>query len=101
MTYSEFGRRVAENLSGGTDHGTAAPLFVAGAAVKGGRFYGDEPSLTDLDNGNLKYTTDFRSVFATMLADVVGVDPRSRSTGRSRPSALLVRPVRARTTARS
>ena len=46
MTYSEFGRRVAENPSGGTDHGTAAPLFVAGPAVKGGQFYGDEPSLS-------------------------------------------------------
>jgi uncharacterized protein (DUF1501 family) len=76
MTYSEFGRRVAENASGGTDHGTAAPLFVVGQAVKGGQFYGAEPSLTDLDNGNLKFTTDFRSVFATMLADVVGVDPK-------------------------
>jgi uncharacterized protein (DUF1501 family) len=67
---------VAENASGGTDHGTAAPLFVVGQAVKGGQFYGAEPSLTDLDNGNLKFTTDFRSVFATMLADVVGVDPK-------------------------
>jgi uncharacterized protein (DUF1501 family) len=76
MTYSEFGRRVAENLSGGTDHGTAAPLFVVGHAVKGGQFYGAEPSLVDLDNGNLKFTTDFRSVFATMLADVIGVDPK-------------------------
>jgi uncharacterized protein (DUF1501 family) len=76
MTYSEFGRRVAENLSGGTDHGTAAPLFVAGHAVKGGQFYGAEPSLGDLDNGNLKFTTDFRSVFATMLAHVIGVDPK-------------------------
>jgi uncharacterized protein (DUF1501 family) len=75
MTYSEFGRRVAENLSGGTDHGTAAPLFVAGPAVKGGQFYGEEPSLTDLDNGNLKFTTDFRQLLTTMLADVVGVDP--------------------------
>ncbi|MDQ1428084.1 MAG: hypothetical protein QOK39_1560 [Acidimicrobiaceae bacterium] len=82
MTYSEFGRRVAENLSGGTDHGTAAPLFVAGPAVKGGQFYGEEPSLTDLDNGNLKFTTDFRQVLATMLADVVGVDPTVALAGR-------------------
>jgi uncharacterized protein (DUF1501 family) len=81
MTYSEFGRRVAENASGGTDHGTAAPLFVVGAAVKGGQFYGAEPSLTDLDTGNLKFTTDFRSVFATMLADVIGVDPKVSLTG--------------------
>ena len=81
MTYSEFGRRVAENLSGGTDHGTAAPLFVVGSPVKGGRFYGDEPSLTALDDGNLRFTTDFRRVFATMLADVVGVDPKVALSG--------------------
>ncbi len=78
MTFSEFGRRVAENASGGTDHGTASPLFVAGEAVKGGRFYGEQPSLTDLDtNGDLKYNVDFRSVYATMLDRVVGVDPKS------------------------
>jgi uncharacterized protein (DUF1501 family) len=76
LTYSEFGRRVAENGSDGTDHGTAAPMFVAGAAVKGGRFYGNPPSLADLDGGNLKFTTDFRSVYASVLAGVVGVDPK-------------------------
>lgn len=75
VTVSEFGRRPAENASGGTDHGTAAPLFVAGHGVRGG-FYGDEPSLTKLDaNGNLVFTTDFRSVYATLLDHVVGVDP--------------------------
>ena len=66
MTWSEFGRRVGENASEGTDHGTAAPLFVIGGSVKGG-VYGEAPSLSDLDNGNLKYTTDFRSVYATLL----------------------------------
>jgi uncharacterized protein (DUF1501 family) len=77
FTVSEFGRRVAENASGGTDHGTAAPLFVAGHGVKGG-FYGDEPSLTALDpTGNLVPTTDFRSVYATVLAGLLGVDPKS------------------------
>jgi uncharacterized protein (DUF1501 family) len=76
MTYSEFGRRPAENASGGTDHGAAAPLFVAGQRVKGGQFYGDEPSLTSLDgNGNLKYNVDFRSVYATILERIIGVDP--------------------------
>lgn len=75
MTYSEFGRRVAANASNGTDHGTAAPVFVAGPGVKGG-FYGDEPSLTDLDQGDLKFTTDFRSLYATMLGQVIGVDPK-------------------------
>jgi len=81
MTYSEFGRRVAENASSGTDHGTAAPLFVVGPSVKGGQFYGAQPSLSDLDDGNLDFTTDFRSVFATMLADVVGVDPKVALSG--------------------
>jgi uncharacterized protein (DUF1501 family) len=58
LVYSEFGRRVAANGSQGTDHGTAGPVFIAGAPVKGG-FYGDQPSLTDLDNGDLKGTIDF------------------------------------------
>lgn len=76
MTYSEFGRRPAENASGGTDHGTAAPLFVAGPKVKGGRFYGEEPSLGGLDaNGNLRYNVDFRRVYATVLDRVIGTDP--------------------------
>jgi uncharacterized protein (DUF1501 family) len=73
VAYSEFGRRVAANASGGTDHGTAAPVFVVGPRVKGG-FYGDEPSLTDLDQGDLKFTTDFRSVYTTVLQEVLGVD---------------------------
>ncbi|HLY83816.1 MAG TPA: DUF1501 domain-containing protein [Acidimicrobiales bacterium] len=76
MTYSEFGRRVIENASGGTDHGTAGPVFIAGPAVKGGQLYGDEPSLTNLDQGDLRFTTDFRSVYATVLGKVVGVDPK-------------------------
>lgn len=67
MTWSEFGRRVEENGSQGTDHGTAAPLFILGKAVNKGVF-GEPPSLSGLDtNGNLKYTVDFRSVYATVL----------------------------------
>jgi uncharacterized protein (DUF1501 family) len=66
MTFSEFGRRVAENGNRGTDHGEAAPLFVIGGGVKGG-LYGRHPSLDDLDDGDLKYTVDFRSVYATAL----------------------------------
>jgi uncharacterized protein (DUF1501 family) len=66
MTFSEFGRRVAQNASNGTDHGTAMPLFILGGTVKGG-VYGDHPSLTDLDAGDLKFHTDFRSVYATVL----------------------------------
>jgi len=74
--YSEFGRRVAANGSNGTDHGTAAPMFVVGSPVKGG-FYGEEPSLTDLDNGDLKFTTDFRSVYATLLQELIGVEAKA------------------------
>ena len=82
MTFSEFGRRPAENASGGTDHGAAAPLFVAGHGVKGG-FYGEEPSLTALDPyGNLAHNVDFRSVYATVLERVVGVDSVSVLGGR-------------------
>jgi uncharacterized protein (DUF1501 family) len=72
--YSEFGRRVAANASDGTDHGTAGPVLVAGAPVRGG-CYGEQPSLTDLDGGDLKPTTDFRDVYATLLAGVLGADP--------------------------
>jgi uncharacterized protein (DUF1501 family) len=82
LAYSEFGRRVKANASQGTDHGTAGPVFVAGAQVKGG-FYGDEPSLTDLDNGDLKPTTDFRDVYYELLSQTLQTDPTpSVGTGR-------------------
>lgn len=73
MTFSEFGRRVAENGARGTDHGTAAPLFVMGSTVKGG-IYGDHPSLSNLDDGDLKYKIDFRHVYATILDRWLGAD---------------------------
>ncbi|OCT10669.1 transcriptional initiation protein Tat [Paenibacillus pectinilyticus] len=66
VVFSEFGRRVKENGSGGTDHGTAAPMFVIGGKVKGG-LYGAYPSLSHLDNGDLKYEVDFRSVYHTVI----------------------------------
>jgi uncharacterized protein (DUF1501 family) len=79
MVFSEFGRRVKQNDSAGTDHGAAGPMFVVGPKVKGG-IYGDHPSLKpdDLTDGDLKYTTDFRRVYATLLdrwlcADSAGV----------------------------
>jgi uncharacterized protein (DUF1501 family) len=74
MVYSEFGRRAKGNASEGTDHGTAGPMFVIGDRVRGG-FHGDQPSLTDLDEDDLKSTTDFRDVYASMLHDVLGTDP--------------------------
>ena len=73
MCFSEFGRRLNQNNSGGTDHGAAAPMFVAGGKVKGG-LYGAYPSLTDLDDGDLKYTTDFRAVYATLLDKWLNAD---------------------------
>lgn len=66
LVFSEFGRRVADNASMGTDHGTAGPMFLLGSAVKGG-VYGKHPSLTDLYEGDLIHTTDFRRVYATVL----------------------------------
>ena len=74
MVFTEFGRRVRENASKGTDHGTATPMFVIGHQVKGG-FYGQPPALTNLDDGNLKMTTDFRSVYATLLQGWMGFGP--------------------------
>jgi uncharacterized protein (DUF1501 family) len=68
MVFSEFGRRVRQNASGGTDHGTAAPVFLVGPSLTAG-VAGGHPSLTDLDQGDLKYGIDFRSVYAGILED--------------------------------
>ena len=68
MCFSEFGRRVAENASEGTDHGTAGPMLFAGTRLRPG-LLGEHPSLSDLDQGDLKYNTDFRSVYAAVLQD--------------------------------
>ena len=68
MTFSEFGRRVSENASAGTDHGKASCLFLAGGGVKGG-LHGTHPSLSDLSEGDIKHTVDFRSVYGTLLTD--------------------------------
>ncbi|MHC4242005.1 MAG: DUF1501 domain-containing protein [Planctomycetota bacterium] len=73
MTFSEFGRTVKENGRRGTGHGAAAPIFLAGGKLKGG-LVGPHPSLTDLDNGALKFHTDFRSVYATVLDRWLGFD---------------------------
>jgi len=74
MTFSEFGRRVASNQSQGTDHGAAAPLFFFGVPVQDG-VIGNNPSLTDLDNGNLKMQYDFRQVYASVLEQWFGAKP--------------------------
>jgi uncharacterized protein (DUF1501 family) len=80
LSYSEFGRRVAENGSHGTDHGTAAPHFVLGGRVKGG-LYGEQPSLTQLLDGDLQHHVDYRSLYATVAHDwwQLRDDPFSRT----------------------
>ena len=74
LVFSEFGRRVAENGSAGHDHGKAGPMFLLGHSVKGG-LYGAHPSLTELDAGDLAFTTDFRSVYATLIQGLFDADP--------------------------
>jgi uncharacterized protein (DUF1501 family) len=76
LTFSEFGRRVQENGSRGTDHGAASCLFVVGPSVKGG-VVGQHPSLADLDSGDLKYHTDFRRIYATLLDGWLGCDSKA------------------------
>ncbi len=71
FSFSEFGRRVAENASGGTDHGVANQIYVFGSKIKAG-FHGAPPSLTSLDQGDLKHHTDFRSVYATVIEKWLG-----------------------------
>lgn len=76
VTYSEFGRRVNENASGGTDHGTAAAHFALGGRVNGGinkGLLGKAPSLTDLDNNDLKFTVDFKQYYNTLAQQWLGV----------------------------
>lgn len=72
LMFSEFGRRVAENASAGTDHGAGAPVCVVGPVAKPG-LVGDHPSLEDLDDGDLKFHTDFRRVYASLLTDWLGI----------------------------
>ncbi len=76
MVFSEFGRRLGENASAGTDHGAAAPMFVVGGSVKGG-LYGKYPDLGDLERGDLKYNTDFRTVYQTVLSSWMGAEADS------------------------
>ena len=89
MTFSEFGRRVTQNASNGTDHGTAMPVLIAGGSIKGG-IYGDHPSLTDLDRGgNLKFGTDFRSVYATVIEKWLGRNSSDILDGTFAPLAFV------------
>lgn len=88
MTFSEFGRRVGQNASQGTDHGTAAPMFLFGPMVKPG-VIGDHPSLTDLDEGDLKYHIDFRTVYAGILESWLKADSRKILEGEYKPVPVI------------
>jgi len=88
LTFSEFGRRVSQNASGGTDHGTAAPMFLFGPMVRPG-VHGDHPSMRNLDDGDLRHTLDFRHVYAGVLEKWMGAQSRGVLQGRYRPAAVL------------
>ena len=88
MTFSEFGRTVRENGRRGTDHGAAAPMFLAGGRLKGG-LVGSHPSLTDLDKGALKVHTDFRRVYATVLDRWLGFESEPVLGGRFEPLDIV------------
>jgi uncharacterized protein (DUF1501 family) len=90
MCFSEFGRRVAENASAGTDHGTAGPMFIAGSQVNSG-VIGKHPSLSDLSNGDLKHHTDFRQVYAAVLQNWLGCDSEEILMGRFAPVDIFQR----------
>ena len=80
LAFSEFGRRVQENGDAGTDHGTAGPVFLVGPGVNGG-LVGTTPNLTDLDKGDLKVGIDFRSVYASVLEDWLGLPSKPALSG--------------------
>lgn len=88
MVFSEFGRRVAQNGSGGTDHGTAAPMFLIGSKVRSGVF-GKHPSLRDLDGGDLKFNVDFRSIYAGVLSEWMEADANAILGEAFRPARIL------------
>ena len=88
LVYSEFGRRVQANAAEGTDHGTAGPVLVIGDNVRGG-FYGEQPSLTDLDAGDLKAGVDFRTVYAELVEKVLKADPGPIVTAPASPLGFL------------
>ena len=88
LTFSEFGRRVKENGSLGTDHGAAAPVFLIGGKLKGG-IVGDHPRLDKVDDGNLKHHTDFRSIYTAILDQWLGVKSNDIIKGNFKPLQLF------------
>ncbi len=91
LVYSEFGRRVKANGSDGTDHGTSGPVFLIGDRVNGG-FYGDQPSLTKLIDGDLAVTTDFRDIYSTVLENVL-LTPAEKVMGKWKGRVKAVKTV--------
>ncbi|MEM1027937.1 MAG: DUF1501 domain-containing protein, partial [Planctomycetota bacterium] len=89
LAFSEFGRRVRQNASGGTDHGCAGPSFVFGEHVNSG-ILGKHPSLTELDNGDLIHNVDFRSLYTDLLQDWMKLDAE-QALGQRFPSAGILR----------
>ncbi|WP_179352875.1 DUF1501 domain-containing protein [Winogradskyella vidalii] len=90
LTFSEFGRRVNQNAANGTDHGSANNVFVIGKNLKTAGFYNELSSLSDLDaNGDLKYNIDFRSVYATILSQWMGVSTKGIISGQPKPLDFL------------
>jgi uncharacterized protein (DUF1501 family) len=88
LAFSEFGRRAAENASAGTDHGAAAPVFLAGSKVSGG-VLGPTPNLADLDGGDVKMAIDFRQVYAAILQNWLDIRPAEVLSGQFNPLPLL------------
>ena len=88
MAFSEFGRRVNENASLGTDHGTAGPVFLAGTKIKPG-FIGKSTSLTDLEDGDLKSEFDFQQLYASLLDNWLGVSSEKVLQGKYEPLDLF------------
>jgi len=89
MSFSEFGRRVSQNASAGTDHGTANNMFFVGGSLKQKGLLNAMPNLLDLDNGDLKYRVDFRNVLATVLENWLGSPASMILKGTFQPMAFV------------
>ncbi len=100
MVFSEFGRRVEQNANNGTDHGAAGPMFVVGPAVQGG-FHGEHPNMDNLERGDLKFTTDFRRVYSSMLGDWLNADASAVLKADYAPLPLIASAAAAREAAKA
>jgi len=89
MTFSEFGRRVKENASQGTDHGTANNVYFMGGKLKNPGIFNEAPNLSDLDNGDLMYTVDFRKIYASVLKNWLGVNPGDVLLNKYKPLDII------------